>query len=385
MRKVIHITEDLSPSGGGVTAALKELATHLASHGLAQEIVAAAPRAEPPDPIAVPVAHAPLARWGRPWRHSPALPGLLRARAAESAECVFHLHGVWMAPQWMGARMARRLRVPSVLTPHNMLGPWFWRDGHLRRAKKTAYWHLLARRELRRVTAIHALTQAERRDLERYFPDQRIDVIPNGIDLRGVAEGLAAAGPSPEPGARYVLFLGRLHPVKGLELLIDAFARVHARAPAGAVLVVVGAPDSPAYGRALEDRARAHGGVPVRFVGQVPASERWRFLKHAWVVCAPSYSEGMSMAALEAMASAAPVITSHNAGLPDVPEGGGTLVTTDVAALAAALGEALAWSDEERRARGAAARTLVERRYSWDVVARQYLAFYENLWRGGVS
>ncbi len=374
MRRVIHVTEDLTAAGGGVTAAVMELANHLRSVGLEQEILTVAPGGKTsgsPEGVA----SAPLAPWGHSWRYSPSFAQLLEART-RAPDGLLHLHGIWMAPQLTAARLARRTGLPCVLSPHNMLGSWFWRDGLLRRAKKTAYWNLIGGPVFNRLPVIHALTTIEEREMRRFFPKPRIEVIPNGLDLHNVDRDLDAAGRAPVDG-RYILFLARLHPVKGLELLIDAFARIPKELRCR--LLIAGPAISASY--LAELKRRALGLQPwVTFTGEVPARDRWAFLKHAWLVCAPSFSEGISMSALEAMASSVPVVTSHAAGLPDVPEGGGLLINPTVHELEAALIKALRWPEADRQARGTAARKLMERRYSWDVVARRYLDFYETLW-----
>lgn len=372
--KVVHITDDFSAANTGVTTALKQLISHVSDKYLSMEVLAVGNDAvQVPEDVKVRLC--PEFRCGRVWRFSPSIISLLKEISKQ--ELILHIHGIWLAPQWMAAKYGIDHKIPVFLSPHNMLGSWFRRHFFIRQLKKSLYWNFVAGPLFRKITAIHALTPFERDVLKRYFPTQRIEVIPNAIDLKEFDKTFHS-GHEGQIQEKYVLFLGRLHPVKGLELLLDAYSKIASYQRPH--LVVAGPSDSPRYLLKLKGRVKRHTlDHDVHFIGPVWGQKKRALFHGAWVVCVPSYSEGMSMVTLEAMACSVPVITTFSAGLLDIPDGGGLLINPDAEELRNSLVQSLSWSDGERKARGKAARTLVERRYSWDVVRPQYMNMYRSM------
>jgi glycosyltransferase involved in cell wall biosynthesis len=297
----------------------------------------------------------------------------------ENSGAILHLHGVWKAPQWQAARAAARNGVPALLSPHGMLNPWLWQDGRLRRVKKLTYWQTMAYPAFRHLPLIHAVSPLERDNLAPQFPGQRLEVIPNAIDLKEV-DALDGIEDSPDPlwDRPYLLFLGRLHVSKAVDLLITAFAQ--ASKGRAFRLVIVGPDSTPGFTARLKAQVRALGlEEQVSFLGPVFGAKKWQIVRHAWALCNPSHSEGLPMVNLEGAAVRVPVVTTHETGLYDWEEGGGLLVHPRVEEMAWALSQALDWSESERHERGRALRHLVERRYSWEAVGPQWLELYASL------
>jgi len=375
---VLHVTEDHTFSNTGVTAAVDQLSGRLAkslgSDGSAHICATGDAGASPC--AAVEMTVLPVAFIGRAWRWSDNLPARLASLLCTGQTGVVHLHGVWMAPQLMAGKVANAQRLPFVLSAHGMLAPWLWdRQGWRTKLKKKLYWGLAAYPAFKMASVVHAVTPRERDYLQPLFPGQRIEVIPNAIDVADVDAG---AGPACAEPARNILFLGRLHPIKGVDLLIQAFAA----AGLGAEwrVVVAGPAESPEYLDQLKAlAARLQVQDRIDFVGPVLGEEKWRQLKQAWVLAAPSYSEAMGMVNLEAAACHTPTITTHETGLWDWEKGGGVLIHPAVQELQKALQAASRWSLMERMDRGAASRRVVERRYSWEVVEQRWLRLYREL------
>ncbi len=373
---IFHVTDNHSPAHPGVTAVITQISRGLAAASWPVTILAAGPAGAPPPP-GVTLRAFPLARLAGPWRYPRGLTDYLDRLAADPG-VVLHLHGVWGAPMWLAARLAARRGLPALLSPHDMLSPWHWRHGRLRRLKKLIYWRLLAAPAFAGVSAVHAITPREARQLAGQFPGTRLEVIPNAVDLAAADAGLAAADAAPPGPQPYVLFLARLHPKKGIDLLLEAFAR--ARGGRNFELVIVGPDDSPAYTRSLRALAAARGLTHrVRFPGPVFGPEKWALYKHAWAFCLPSRSEVVGIVNLEAAAAGVPVVTTHETGLEDWEEGGGLLIHPRVAELQAALEQVFSWSPAERTARGRELRRLVAARYSTAAVGPRWLQLYQSL------
>lgn len=369
--QVVHVLEDASRANFGVTSALAGLVTHKPeASSMAICTVDATP-----DVIGEwhAAARSVPTTYGRVWRYSPRFPDLLGATLQKPA--VIHIHGMWSAPQFQAANWAIAEKIPFVVTPHNMLGGWIWRRGKLRQLKKTIYWHGLVARSFREATAVHALSDLEGETLREFFPDARIEVIPNGIDMRTEVAGDRGSGPpAVEP---YLLFLGRLHPVKGLDMLLKAYAGIEpqSRLP----LVVAGGEDSPRYLKSLLGLVEDLELKTVRFVGPVGGEEKWDLLGNAWALCAPSHSEGVSMVSLEALSCGTPILVTNACGFTGLDTAGaGYSTETTPAAIESALRRALAWSDDDRAQFGQAARKYAQVNFSWGRVTALYDVLYRS-------
>jgi glycosyltransferase involved in cell wall biosynthesis len=375
---IYHITEDHTPANFGVTAVVTQLTRYLAGRGWPTTVCAAGV-AETPVPERVGLAQFHLLPWGQPWRYSGrSMMAYLRGIGGNSG-AILHLHGVWKAPQWQAARAACRSAVPAILSPHGMLNPWLWQDGRLRRVKKLTYWQTLAYPAFRHLPLIHAITPLERDNLASQFPGQRLEVIPNAIDLKEV-DVLAGTEDFPDPplDRPYLLFLGRLHVSKGVDLLITAFAQVSKRHTFR--LLIAGPESTPGFTARLKAQVHALGlEEQVSFLGPIFGAKKWQIMRQAWAVCNPSHSEVVGMVNLEAAATRVPVVTTHETGLYDWEEGGGLLVHPRAADLARGLSQVLDWSESERNDRGRALRRLVEKRYCWEAVGPQWLELYASL------
>ena len=377
---IFHIIEDYSPANYGVYQVVRQLTGYLTRQGYPTTILAAG-RTGTPVPEGVNLREFPLGWGGRRWRYPRGLRAHLETLGGSAGNLV-HIHGVWLASQWLAARAASRQGVPAVLTAHGMLEPWLWRDGRLRRVKKLLYWYSLAYPAFRRLPLIHAITPLERDHLAPQFPGQRLTVIPNALDLTEADDFLAThEGQSSEAAPPYLLFLGRLHPKKGLEVLIPAFGR--ALKGREFRLLIAGPADHKKYAHRLQALVRDWGlERQVSFLGSIFGPQKWRLYRDAWAFCAPSHSEVVGLVNLEAAAVETPVITTHETGLSDWEEGGGILVSPRVEELSQALELVFSLSEAERQQRGRRLRQLVERRYSWEVVGRQWLSLYTELLEG---
>ncbi len=370
---VLHVTDDMAALSGGVPSVVRQLATRWAQSGQRSTVLYANGDASDLQPGVRVVKRRP-AGWARVWGHSPGLRDAASALMADVGRDggVVHIHGLWTAMPTLTARSAQRLALPSVFTAHGMLVPWLWtQQGLLVRSKKLLFWHLLAAPGLRRCRVVHAITPMERDELAMLLPGSNIVVIPNAIDIDPVAE--ATAGREP-----VILFLGRIEPKKGVDILIHAFAK--AGLPSHWRLHIVGPSWSDNYLAELKAIVNQVGlESRIRFLGPVFGQDKQALLDSAWVLAAPSHSEVVGLVNLEAAARQLPSITTRQTGLFDWEEGGGLLVEPTVDDVTAGLRQAAAWSDAERQQRGVASHALVARRYSWVSVMPMWRDLYTSI------
>jgi glycosyltransferase involved in cell wall biosynthesis len=377
--QILHIVDDFSPESG-ITGMIMQLTRYLADQGLESTILTAAGRVSPVPPE-VNLVKFPLVARGV-WRFPRGLKPYLQ-QLARLPGPMLHLHGVWMGFQWSAARVALQQKVPVLLSPHGMLNSWHFRRRGFRELRKLVYWRTVAYPRFRHFPLIHAVTPRERDELAQWLPGQSIKVIPNAIDL-GAMDALPAnvgEESSPRVDEPYLLFLGRLHPVKGIDLLIEAFAKAIAGIKGKFRLLIVGPESDPAYAAKLKSLVRLLGvEEKVIFLGPVfGLQQKLSLYRQAWAFCAPSQAEVMGLVNLEAAAARLPVVTTHETGLCDWEEGGGLLVHPQVEELSRALKQVFSWSESERQDRGQRLRQLVEQRYAWQAVGPQWLELYAGL------
>jgi len=316
-------------------------------------------------PMSVPSARG----WSRPFAR--AFNGAVR-----NADIV-HIHAIWNFPTWCAMREAHRASVPYVVAPQGSLEDWALGRNRL---LKRLYASVAEKPYFDRALAIHAVTQTEADQCRRFGIKAPPRILPNGVDLTNVDRDTGAVDLRAElslpRNAVLFLFVGRLFPKKGLDVLIPAFSRLAAER-SDVFLVIAGHDAGSGYHKVLENLVAAYGvTAQTHFLGEVHGHRKFAVLRAADVFVLTSYSEGLPVAVLEAMASRCPVIVSRNCNLTDVQDKRvGWLVSPEVKSVFFGLKEAAA-SPDERRNRGENGRRLVEETYTWERIARRSLALY---------
>jgi glycosyltransferase involved in cell wall biosynthesis len=278
---------------------------------------------------------------------------------------LLHDHGIWLWTNHRSAQFAERGSIPRIVSVRGMLEPWAL--GHHRWRKRLA-WRLFQARDLTTARAIHVTSDAEAESVGRRGLGVPIAVVPNGVEIP------ATLPPRHRGPRRRALFLSRIHPKKGLPLLLDAWAGVR---PEGWELVLAG-PDDGGHRAELETRVAGSAlEATVSFIGPVSDAEKWALYRSADVFVLPTRSENFGLVVAEALAAEVPVLTTRGAPWKELETHScGWWVEVDSRAVAEGLRQALALSDEERREMGRRGRGLVQARYSWAVAARQMKPVY---------
>src|SRR5262249_42086221 len=282
---------------------------------------------------------------------------------------IVHVHQLWRLVPTLAANAVRRVGKPYLIAPHTSLSPWALQQ---KSGKKALARWLVWNRIFRGAAGFHALNELEAAEIRTLFAAARpaVFVVPNGVALEEFATERLAPVPAafagrfsvPEGAAPFVLFLARLHTMKGPDLLLEAFAALARQHPA--LQLVFAGPDFGMLGQ-LRKRVSAHGlASRVHFLGLVSGAERHWLLYNALCVCQHSREEASSLSILEALACARPVVISDRCKFPQVATAGaGVVAPLSTASLSAALETYV--SDPLRRARdGARARALIEESYN---------------------
>ena len=285
-----------------------------------------------------------------------------------------HIHGLWQHSTALAAATARSLGLPYIVSAHGMLEPWAL---HTKRLKKLLYAQWIERTNVREATCLHALTRPEANYFRSFGATAPIAIIPNAV--------MCPPHPTPDlfldrfpelKGKRILLFLGRLHVKKGLEPFLHIWATRAKQHPD--VHFVIAGPGADGTRARLERQiARSSLQPSVLLTGMVHDEMKWSALAAAEVFVLPSFSEGLSVSALEAMGMGLPVLITRSCNMPEVSaHEAGWEVDCTPAQLAAALDEALRNSTAHNAAIGANGAALVRRRYSWPIVGAQMAELY---------
>lgn len=376
--RVLHLNPTFYPStrDGGTSESLLLLARAEAAAGLDVEI--ATTNGDGPHDSAVPVgvrttyeglAVTYCARFPRVG-YAPSV-ALLRhlARVARTFDLV-HVHAVFNFPSTAGMALLRSLGVRYVVSPRGMCEPWAL---SYRSWKKGPYFRVVERGNLRAACALHATSLEEQRHLRELLPGSDVFMVPNPVALPAATPDVARV-----PGR--VAFLGRLHPVKGLDVLVPAMSLLAKRHPE-AELVLAG-PDHHGELARLERLAATLSPRPrLRHVGEVHGEAKSRFLGEASVLALTSRSESFGRTVVEALAHGTPAVVSEACPWPQLePRGAGHRVEATPEKVADALGRVLEAADGGAAMRRAA-RSLAEE-FALDRVGRAMAAEYRRVLDG---
>ncbi len=287
-----------------------------------------------------------------------------------------------MYPSVASLNWSRRARGPRLVSPQGMLDAWAIRNSRWK--KRLAGW-LYENRHLRGAACLHALCDAEARAIRAYGLGNPVCVIRNGVDVP--ADGLGASAPwsgqVPE-GAKVLLYLGRLHPKKGLVNLLHAWSGLGGKRMSDWRLVIAGWDQRGHEGQLRQLAKELAITDRVIFVGAQFGRAKDAALRNARAFVLTSYSEGLPIAVLEAWAYRLPVVMTPQCNLPQGFDVGAALrVDPTTESVADGLRQLLELSDRELHVMGDRGRALVETQFSWSRAANELRAVYRWVLGGG--
>lgn len=280
-----------------------------------------------------------------------------------------HDHGVWLPLNHKVARWSQQRGVPRIVSPRGMLEPWSLKHKWL---KKKVAWFLYQRKDLHTAGALHATAESEKESFRSLGLKQSCIISPNGI--------AACKAEKPVVRQKKAVFLSRIHPKKGLLLLVEAWKEL---APIGWTMHVVGPDELGHKAQVMEAVQAANLAEQWHFHEPLHGEEKDQFLAEADLFILPTYSENFGISIAEALSAGTPVITttgtpwkkllSHRAGWWVKPE---------VAALQSALQEAVSLSESELFDMGQRGREWVNAEFSWPQIGKQMMGEYKRFLDG---
>jgi poly(glycerol-phosphate) alpha-glucosyltransferase len=375
--KVAFITPSVSRSAGGIFEVEIALAKSLRNSGC--EVAVYSQRDDNTEKD--------LAKWGsikvnvfpsigpHAFRYSPLL-----NRAVLTSKCdIAHLHVMWMYTSVVTNNWHKTGK-PYIITIHGMLEPWALKNA---RFKKKIVEFLYEGKCLNNATCIHAHTFKEYEDIRAFGLTNPVCIIPNGVDIPISDNVLEKPKWFQQANNRKVLlYLGRLHPKKGLENLISAWAKK--KDTTKWCLVIAGWGDNNYVENLKKQTKELNQETNIIFPGPQFDNDKNRCFAHADAFILPSFSEGLPMSILEAWSYRLPVICTPECNLPEAYEKNAALkIEATQQGVEEGLKQLLLLSEENRLSMGKNGYHLIVEKFTWEKVSQQMAEVYSWIIRGG--
>lgn len=368
---VIHIVPAVSNEASGPSYSVMRLCESLIDAGTG--VTLAALDWEPINGSPAYLRTFPLGIGPRRLGRSPAMARWLDAEALSGRVVLLHNHGMWQMNAVYPGQVAARCNIPFVVSPRGAWSEWAMTNGSY---VKKPFWSLVQLPSLSSVTCFHATASNEYEDIRRLGFRQPVAIIPNGIDIPPPLNKSTG-------GMRTLLFLGRIHPVKGLDMLLPAWGAVQARFPDWR-LRIVGSDDGyygiSGYLDKMRRLSEQLGLQRIEFAGALHGDAKWKAYTDADIFVLSTYSENFGMSVAEALAAGTPAIVSKGApwaGLESI--GSGWWIDIGVDPLVKCLNEAMAYRSEDLALMGSRGRDWMLREYSWSSVGSKMSITYRWL------
>ncbi len=328
------------------------------------------------DPLSLHLARPRLATF----RYAPELSHNLSAPNLD----LVHTHGLWTYLSIATLRWSQKRMKPYVVSPHGMLDPWALRNS---RWKKRIASFLFERRHLKGAACLHAINRPEAVAMRNFGLKNPICVIPNGVEIPDSTTKLQPPewGNEFESDRKVLLYLGRLHPKKGLPTLLRSWREAISKN--GDWILVIAGWDQAGHRSELEQLVAQLGiSDSVKFVGPLFGAQRDAAYQSATAFVLPSLSEGQPLAVLEAWSHALPVIMTRECNLGEGFEMGAAVrMEPTVASGTDALETLFSLGDAALREMGMCGKRLVASSFSWPRIAAEMFSVYQWVMGAGAT
>lgn len=278
---------------------------------------------------------------------------------------IVHINGIWSPQNWGFQKEAQKLGIKVVLSPHGMLEPWIMDNNPL---KKKLGMLIYQKKAIQKADILHATAQMETESIKFLGFTNPIVIIPNGIDLNDVKSVKTRYG------TKKMVFLSRIHPKKGIEILLDAWRNSKTD---DWTLEIAGNGDENYINQLNESAADLKN---VYFVGAKYNETKWDFLRSADVMILPTYSENFGIVVAEALAIGVPVITTKGTPWKDLETNKcGWWIDLSSDNLTKTIIKVFNTSTNELEDMGKNGRELIDNKYDIKKIAKEMINLYKTI------
>lgn len=298
---------------------------------------------------------------------------------------ILHLHGIWMYNHYISYNIQRKKHIPVIISPHGMLDPWAYNNSYL---KKKLIEKMFANKSFNNAHCFHALCEAEAHSIQNHGIRKPIAIIPNGIYLPD--ESIKYTQPWKDNDAKFnLLFLGRIHPKKGLINLIDSIKIIKQIAPDLMKVwnIKIAGWDQLNHQKVLEHLVNKYGlNQNIEFLGPLFGPQKVAAYQNADAFILPSYSEGLPISILEAWSYKLPVLKTEFCNLPNGFLAKAAMkIENSPVEMAHEIMSFMSLNDEKRKLIGLNGFKLVKENYNWSIIGDQLIQLYQWVINQGIT
>ncbi|HEY9278150.1 MAG TPA: glycosyltransferase [Methylotenera sp.] len=368
--RVIHVIPAITEEAAGPSYSVPRLCESLIDRGVELELVAlSSENATTNLPY---LKTFPLGLGPKRLGISPKMKSWLKNEVGSGHADIIHNHSLWMMPNVYPMSAVRGSKCPLVVSPRGTLSKYALNRSAL---QKRIFWYLLQASVLREAKCLHATAESEYEDIRRLGFKQPVCILPNGIDVPPLVEKVNGS-------RKQLLFLGRIHPIKGIDNLLHAWQAVEHKFPEWDLHIA--GPDNGGYLAEMQSLVKQLQLTRVIFVGPLFGADKLRAYREANLYVLPSHSENFGMTVAESLAAGTPAIVTKGApwsGLEE--ENAGWWVDIGVEPLVSSLEKALVMTPNQLESMGHLGREWMLRDFSWVSVGEQFKVTYQWLLDGG--
>lgn len=279
---------------------------------------------------------------------------------------IVHINGIWMIQTWIIQKEAIKLNIPTFITPHGMLEPWILQRNSW---KKKLALQLFQKKALKMAKALIATADSEKENILKLKFNNNIITIPNGIDVSEI--------PFQKTPILHkkLLYLSRIHPKKGVELLIEVIYSL--KEELKEYEIIIAGEGEQEYINQLQQQLRNHDIQNVKFIGGVYNEAKWQLYTNADCFILPTFSENFGYVIAESLACGTPVITTQGTPWQDLETYQcGLWIDRNKENLIAAIKKILSMNYDDIYIWGKNGRQLIQKKYTTQIMAQKLYQLY---------
>jgi glycosyltransferase involved in cell wall biosynthesis len=373
MIRVVQVVPRIADTSSGPSVSVPSLCCALAQESVETQLIALEPR--PQKMLFDHCEFLPASRL--PFAHrlgaSAAMKHALTVAAKQTG--VIHTNSLWMMPNIYPASAVRGTNCKLMISPRGTLSPWALKRSRLR---KRLMWYLGQRSALRAATCFHATSHEEVRQIRELGFSQPIAEVPNGVCC---PDGIALQR-DPARSHRVLLFLARIHPTKGVDLLLNEWRELSQKFPDW-ILRIAG-PLNNSHAQQMMQLADRLSLKRVEFLGEVTGESKSQTYQDADLYVLPTHSENFGISVAEALAHGLPAVVFEGAPWSGLNcHDAGWWIEHGASPLRETLQSAMSAGDEQRDKMGQNGRRWMQREFDWPIIGQRMAGVYRWLVNGG--